>query len=226
MKRLLEVVISTKEEAIIAEAAGADRLEISINHQRRGTTQDVHDISGIISVVSIPSYVLIRPNPFTYEYSDEEFNRVLHVIEICKISNIKGVTIGFLKNGKIDREKLDYILKIKGELEINFSRAIDSVVDYEEEIKYLESLESISAIHTSGAAETVIDGYVRLRNILGKSKKIIFSGALNVEGITKLDQCGVKTKIYQVNSGVRINYDYNNLISFDMIKEIKEELDK
>lgn len=224
MKKQLEVVISTKEEAIIAEAAGADRIEISVDHSKNGITQDMEHISGIISVIDIPVSVLIRPNPFTYEYSKEEFESILYTIEICKLANIKGVTLGFLKDGKIDREKLEHIIKIKDNLEINFSRAVDSVLNYEEEIEYLDSLEEISRIHTSGVAETVIDGRTRLKEISKKSKKLVFSGSLNLEGIELLNKSDVHAPIYQVNSGARTDYKYANIISYDMIKAIKEKL--
>lgn len=226
MKKLLEIVISTKEEAIIAESAGANRIEVSVNHERRGTTQDMENISGIVALTTIPTYVLIKPNQFTYEYSEEEFAKILHIIEICKISNVKGITVGFLKEGKIDRERLDKVLSIRGDLEVNFNRAIDSVIDYEGEIKYLDQLEGISFIHTSGQSETVIDGRARLKQASEWTDKLIFSGALNIDGINILDDYDLTSKVYQVNSGARSDYNYKNIISYDLIKDLRKRLDK
>lgn len=218
----LEVVVTTKEEAIIAQAAGADRLEISINPSRRGTTPDINEISGIIPVVDIPLYILIRPNQFTYECTDKEFILVTHMIEICKLTKAKGITIGFIKDGKVDKEKLQQVLNISGDLEVNFSRAVDSTINYEEEINYLFNLKQITKIYTSGSAETVIDGAAMLKKVSKFSNKLIFSGALNIDGIEKLIDKGIEAKVYQVNSGVRDEYKYENLISYEKCKKIKE----
>ncbi len=225
-KKRLEVVVENKEEAIIAEKAGADRIEISISPERRGLTVDIEDITSIVVSVDIPAYVVIRPTFTTYEYSKEEFDRILHIIELCKFSGVKGITVGFLKEGKIDREKLQRIIDIKGNLEIVISRAIDSVIDYEEEIKYLISNKFIDYIQTSGSAETALDGRFRFIPMISKyPDKFVLSSGLDYESISKLLKLNVKNVVFQVNSGVRKDGTFNSFISFDKINEIKKVLD-
>lgn len=227
MKRYLEVVVGNKEEAIIAEKAGADRIEISTSPEKGGLTVNLEDIASIIITVDIPSYIMIRPTSATYEYTEEEFSRILHTIELCKLLDVKGISVGFLKDGKIDRDRLEKILLIKGDLEVVFNRAIDSVINYEEELEYLNSLKEIIYIQTSGSAQTAFDGRHRFAPLLHKYKnKLVISSGLTSNTIIKLLEEGVDCLIFQLNSGVRINEKLNSFISYDKIKEIRNIIDK
>ncbi len=226
-KERLEVVVSNKEEAIIAEKAGADRIEISINPESRGLTVDVDDITDIVVSVEIPSYVMIRPSSASYEFTDEEFTNMLHTIELCKIAGVKGISIGFLKEGKLDRERLQKIYDIKGDLEIVINRAIDSVINYEEEIEYLATNENIDYIQTSGAAETAFDGRFRFKPMMNKyPNKFVLSSGMNIDTIEKLLSEDIDRVIFQMNSGARKDGTFNTFLSFDKIKEVKDLLTK
>lgn len=221
-KGRLEIAVENKEEAIIAEKAGADRIEISTNLEKRGLTVSVKDITNIVVSVNIPSYVMIKPSSSSYEFTEEEFSLMLQTIELCKLANVKGIIIGFLKKGKIDRERLEKIINIKGDLEIVINRAIDSVVNYEKEVEYLVTHPKINYIQTSGAAETVFDGRFRLKPLIMKyPDKFILSSGLNKNIIEKLIDEDIDRVIYQMNSGARKNGNFNTFFSFDKISEVK-----
>lgn len=221
----LEVVVENKEEAIIAEKAGADRLEISISPEKRGLTVELEDITNIVVSVDIPSYVMIRPTSSTYEYTEEEFAIILHTVEICKLAGVKGITVGFLKEGKIDRERLQKLIDIKGDLTLVINRAIDSVIDYESELDYLVSNKDISYVQTSGAAETAFDGRYRFKPMMIKyPNKLVWSSGLTKSVIVDALENEIDRCVFQVNSGVRKDGTFNTFLSFDKIKEIKDLL--
>lgn len=226
-RKRLEVVVENKEEAIIAEKAGADRIEISISPERRGLTVDLEDITSIVITVDIPSYVMIRPTSETYEYSDEEFTMILHIVELCKLAGVKGISIGFLKNGMIDRERLQKVIDIKGDLEIVINRAIDSVINYEKDIEYLATNKNISYIQTSGSAETALDGRYRFKPMMIRyPDKFVLSAGINLNTIKKLIDMDIDRVIFQINSGARKDGTFNSFLSFDKIREIKDLISK
>lgn len=216
----LQIVVNNKEEAIIAEKAGADKLEISISPERGGLTVDIDDLTSIVVTIDIPAFAMVRPISNSYEYNENEFQQILHTIEICKLAGIQGVTVGFLKNGKIDRERLQKIIDIKGDLELIFNRAIDSVIDYEREIEYLANLDEVDFIQTSGAAEAAFDGRTRFKPLMMKyPNKFILCAALTIDQIKELITFGIDKVIFQVGEGVRKNGIYSQ-ISYDKIVEL------
>ncbi len=221
----LEISVSTKEEAIIAEKGGADRLEVAIKSERGGLTPNLYQFRDVLTYTKLPCYILIRPKLDSYELTNDEFANLLNMIEIARLSTAKGISIGVLKNGKIDREKLDIIIQAKGHLELVFNHAIDSTYNYEEEMDYLLSLDGVRWIQTTGSAETIMDGYKRLKPYLNMAReKIIVSRAIDSENIHTLLNNGINDIVFQCKYSL-VNHDgYLNPLSLERVKEINNIL--
>lgn len=227
MANKLEIIVSNKEDAMTAEKGGADRLELSIRAEKGGLTPSLTQISDILINTKLPCYVVIRPNLVSYNLSDEEFKKMLHHIEIVKISKAKGISLGLLKDGKIDYQKLEKVIEIKGDLELIFNHAIDSTFDYETELKYLINNENIDWIETTGSAETIFDGYKRLIPFLNEiENKLMIGRAINVENIEMLKKAGFKNIVYQCKTSLLKEKKFNAGLSLRKIVEFKKELMK
>ncbi len=223
MKNIIEIPVVSKEEAIIAEKGGADRLEISLKSELGGLTPSLNEISEVISNTSLPCTLLIRPSDVSYQLSDEEFANLLHNVEIAKLSKVEGISVGILKDGKIDREKLEKIISIKGNLELTFNHAIDSTYNYEEEIEYLINNENVDKIQTSGSARTMFDGYKRVLPFLEKIRpKFVIGKAINIENIKKLISEGFTGITFQVKGSLIVSDNDSKTLSIDKIKEFVE----
>ncbi len=220
----LEVVVKTKEEAIIAEKGGADSLEISIKPEWGGLSPTFEQISEIVSSVEIPCYVMVRPNRETYEYDEEQYKTILHFINVIKLSNIKGVSIGFLKNGKVDQERLEQAIKEAGDnLEIVFNHAIDSVIDYESEVLKLNKNKNIKYIQTSGGSYSAMDGRHRLLGVFEQIKtKLILGGRISIKGIKKIRSVGIDDITFQVNTNLRRDESISGELRIDKIELFKK----
>ncbi len=231
MMNKLEIPVNSKEEAIIAEAGGADRLEISLFNEIGGITPTLEEISDVIANTKLPCYLFIRPTEETWQVTEEEFQGIMHFIDIAKIVNLKGISIGILKDGKIDREKLEAIIEVKGNLEIVFNHAIDSVYNYEEELKYLIDNEQVDWIQTSGSSRTIFDGYKRILPFLDEIKdKLIIGKHLNSRNVSKLLEAGFENVVFQAKGSLTVGDKYTKTLSLDEIKEfvrvIKGEQDE
>lgn len=221
----LAIPISTKEEAMIAQKAGADRLELSIRALVGGLTPSNEQITDVLMNTSLPCYVLIRPNLNTYNLTDDEFKKLLHIMDLLKLTSVKGISIGVLKDGKIDKEKLEIIIQNKGDLELVFNHAIDSVFNYEEELEYLIEHDGIDFIETTGSVETIVDGYTRLIPYLDRIRnKLIIARGLAANNINLLLQSGFTNIIYQCKSSLVIDVGRfgGDLLSYDKVVEFSK----
>ncbi|WP_260838845.1 copper homeostasis protein CutC [Heyndrickxia oleronia] len=108
---IIEVIADTVEDAIIAEQAGANRIELITGVAEGGLTPSYGIIEAVCKAVSIPVYVMIRPHSRSFSYSNTELNSMVKDIQICKELGAAGVVWGVLnKDGDIDKEALKKLL--------------------------------------------------------------------------------------------------------------------
>ncbi len=225
MKNQLEISVSTKEEAIIAEKGGADRLEVAIKSERGGLTPNLYQLRDVLINTKLPCYVLIRPKLDSYELDEEEFKLLLNIIGVVRLTTAKGISIGLLKDGKVDRDRLEKVIAVKGDLELVFNHAIDSTYNYEEEMDYLLSLDGIDWVQTTGSAETIMDGYKRLKPYIEIAReKLIVGRAIDSVNIHTLLNGGINGIVFQCKYSL-VKYDgYQNPLSLDKVMEISNIL--
>ncbi len=222
MKNRLEIPVRTIEEINIAEIAGADSLELSIVTEKGGITPDFDFVTDLLWNISIPCYLVLRPNYDTFEVNDDEFEQILHFLEIAKLTKIKGISIGILKEGRIDRERIQDIINRKGELEIHFTHAIDSSMQYEDDLEWLIENEGIERIATSGGAETIFDGFQRLEPYKERIKKKLTLGkSINVDNIEKIIKQGYCGVVFQVRYSL---LGIDGKVDFAKIQEVLKKL--
>src|SRR3954470_18931357 len=111
-KPVFEVCAFNIQSSIIAERAGAVRVELCDNPVEGGTTPSYGTIKQAREKISILLYPIIRPRSGNYFYSDEEFEILLHDIEMCKQLKCDGVSVGVQTiRSEIDTERLKRIVE-------------------------------------------------------------------------------------------------------------------
>ncbi len=225
MKNKLEVPIRSIQEIYKAELAGADSLELSIREEKGGVTPSLDLFTDMIWTLTIPCYLVLRSNYYSYEVSDEDFkNNILHFLEIAKITGMTGVSVGILKDGVIDKERIEQIIERKGDLEIHFSHAIDSSMNYEEDLEWLINNEYITRIATSGSADTIFDGFTRLEQFKNKIKgKLTIGKSIDKDNVHKIFENGYDEVVIQARYSL---LDFDKQLDYEKIKELKEEIMK
>ena len=81
---MLEVAVFNIESAILAEAVGANRLELCENPNEGGTTPSYGTLCVVAKTISIPVFPIIRPRGGDFLYTDAEFEVMKNDIRICK----------------------------------------------------------------------------------------------------------------------------------------------
>jgi copper homeostasis protein len=129
-QRIFEVCAFNIQSAIIAEKAGAVRVELCDNPVEGGTTPSYGTILETREKITIDLYPIIRPRSGNYFYNDEEYAIIKRDIMICRDLGCDGVSVGAQKiNGDIDTEMLKRIVEWAGPMGVTCNRAFDCALE-------------------------------------------------------------------------------------------------
>lgn len=229
----IEICANSVQSAINAEKAGADRIELCSELAVGGITPSYGLIKEVLSKISIPVFVLIRPRSGNFIYSDDEFEIIKNDIRICKELGCAGIVSGILnKDNSIDLIRTKELIELSKPLEFTFHRAFDLV---ENPIEALEQLIEIEAnrILTSGqqnSAEKGLELLIQLKNKTKNKLIIMPGGGINVDNVHLFKENGF-TEIHASASSVYhedepFKIKLNSEKFFDETKLFESDLDK
>lgn len=191
-KRLLEIVAFRPESALIAEQAGADRIELCDDHAASGITPSKASLDFVRHRLTIDLFVMVRPRGGDFVYTDEEFEQMKRDIEYCKQIGCEGVVFGILMPGSnlVDETRCSALVDLAGPMGVTFHRAIDKTPDA------LQAVDSIARcgfhrILTSGGADNPLLGATRLNDMIrlaGKRLSIMPGGGVRADNIKQIKE--------------------------------------
>ncbi len=130
MPFLLEVIGFNIESCIIAQAAGAQRIELCDNPDEGGTTPSYGFIKAAREILSIELYPIIRPRGGDFLYTEAEFGIMQTDVQICKDLRCDGVVIGMLlPDGTVDKKRCKHLVDLAYPMGVTFHRAFDRTND-------------------------------------------------------------------------------------------------
>ena len=188
-KAILEVCAFHIESCIIAERAGAARVELCDNPIEGGTTPSYGTIKKTRETISILLYPIIRPRSGNYYYSEEEFAIMKEDILLCKELGCDGISVGIQTiNAEIDTERLKRIVEWASPMGVTCNRVFDCAPD---PLKALEDIISCGCerILTSGQKSAAPDAGELLNQLVKQAgdRIIIMPGAgIKSSNIAKL----------------------------------------
>ncbi|RUT77630.1 copper homeostasis protein CutC [Ancylomarina longa] len=190
MKRTkLEICCYSVQSAILAEKAGANRIELCTGIQEGGLTPSFAMIELCKASVNIPVHVIIRPRESDFHYSDIEFECMKKDILMSKSIGVDGIVSGVLStDGRIDLPRTRELVELSKPMSFTFHRAFDMVKDPVLAMEQLIQLK-VNRILTSGGMQTAIFGKDMLKRLveLAKERIIIMPGSgINEENILNL----------------------------------------
>jgi len=162
----LEVIAFDLASCIIAENAGAHRIELCANPQEGGTTPSYGMIRMARKVTSIQLFPIIRPRGGDFLYDNTEFLSMIEDIKIASQEGCDGVVIGMLqKDGSIDVDACHELMHHTNGMEVTFHRAFDRVADQEKSLEDAIQL-GCKRILTSGGFPSAMEGKDQLRQLI------------------------------------------------------------
>ncbi len=150
MPKFLEVIVVSVEDAIEAEAGGADRLELVRALDLGGLTPDAELVKQVLRAVKIPVRVMLRQTP-DMSSGGPGVKRVLKSCARALASlPIDGLVLGFTRDAQADTPALLDILSAAPRCRATFHRAFDELAHPMASIKELKRFPQIDRVLTAG----------------------------------------------------------------------------
>jgi copper homeostasis protein len=163
---MLEICCFNVLSALIAQHAGAGRVELCADAAVGGTTPSFGVIKTVREKLHIPLYPIIRPRGGDFLFSAEEFEAMMNDIVLCKQIGCDGVVIGILApNGMIDKKSCSRLIQLAYPMGVTFHRAFDRAVDPQQSLEDIIDM-GCERILTSGQQPTAIQGAALIRELI------------------------------------------------------------
>lgn len=177
-----EVCLASPSDALVAQAAGAHRVELCAALVEGGITPSLASISLCRELLHIDMMCMIRPRGGDFYYNEHERSCMARDITACKEVGVTGVVLGLLlPDGSLDMEGLKRLVELAKPLQITFHRAFDVCRDPFEALEQLIAL-GVDRILTSGQAATAPEGSALIKKLIRQADGRI--GILPGGGIT------------------------------------------
>lgn len=201
----LEICANSIHSALIAQDAGAHRVELCENLNEGGTTPSFGTISETRKHLHISLFVLIRPRSGDFLYTKEEFEVMKTDIELCKKIGCDGIVIGLLtKEGEVDYDRTLELVKLAAPMEVTFHRAFDRCKDPFEALELIIKM-GCKRILTSGLQNSVLEATDLIKKLIeqaGDRISIMPGAGINSSNILELKKI---TKAKEYHSSAKTN---------------------
>ncbi len=202
MKKI-EIACFNLDSVLIAQKAGADRIELCAKMSVGGTTPTIEMIQQARKL-ELPLYVMIRPRGGNFVYSDSEFEQMKSEIETIKKLGVNGFVFGILKDDQtIHVEQNRELVALASPLPCSFHRAFDEVLNYQKALEAVISC-GFSTLLTSGTFPNVMEGKDVLKQLVVQANnriEIMPGGGLR------------STNIFELNEMVHANWYHSSAIT-------------
>ncbi len=204
MNNKLEIIGFNIVSCIIAQQAGADRIELCSGPGEGGTTPSYAFIKAAREALHIELFPIIRPRGGDFLYNDAEFEIMKNDIQLCKKLNCDGIVIGMLHaDGTVDKKRCSELVELAYPLGVTFHRAFDRTIDPH---KALEDIIEIGCerILTSGQKPNAADAIELLTSLISEAdERIIIMPGSGVRS-ANIAEIATKTGAVEFHSSARI----------------------
>ena len=189
----VEVCSSSIESVIIANSAGADRIELCSGLSVGGLSPSKGLIELALKKSKIPIHCLIRPREGHFIYNKNDFETILYDVRYMKKMGVAGIVVGMInEDHDVNSEQLNEVIKEASGIEITFHRAFDCLKDPKKNILKLSSM-GVSRILTSGRSKSAIKGInnlIKWKLLSNNLIEIQPGGGINLKNIMNFKDAG------------------------------------
>ncbi|GAA1707960.1 copper homeostasis protein CutC [Propioniferax innocua] len=152
---LLEVIALGSDDAVRAEAGGADRIELVGTMDHGGLAPDPRLVEETCAATDLPVRPMLRLRPGFGVAEDIDALAVL--ARQFRDAGAAGVVLGFLTGQMVDTATVETLVEA-AELPVTFHRAIDEVADRDAAWRAIAGFAAIDQVLTAGCRTGVGDG--------------------------------------------------------------------
>ncbi len=189
-RAVLEVIALDVEDAVAAQAGGADRLELVTEMAADGLTPSPATVAAIRAAVDIDLRVMLR---LADGFAAGDVDRLVGVAGELRQAGADQFVLGFLAaDGGVDLSAVERVVGALGGCRWTFHRAIDRAADRDALRKQLADLPGLDTYLTAGSAAGVDDGLPTLLAEAahdgepGYEQQILVGGGLRLDHVARL----------------------------------------
>ncbi|MEU6403152.1 copper homeostasis protein CutC [Streptomyces sp. NPDC046985] len=198
MRAVLEVIALDAEDAVAAQAGGADRLELVTDMAADGLTPPPATVARIRAAVDVPLRVMVRLADGFAAGGAQGVDRLAAVVGELRAAGAGEFVLGFLDaSGAVDLATVERVVAALDGCPWTFHRAIDRAADRDALRRRLDGLPGLDTYLTAGAATGVDDGLPTLVAEAargaepGYRQRIMVGGGLRLDHLPPLRAAGV-----------------------------------
>jgi copper homeostasis protein len=192
---LLEIIVSSLDDARAAAAGGADRFEMCSALALGGLTPSLGLLAAVKrEVPHIPVMFMIRPREAGMAYTAGDLSVMERDAQLAVEHGADGLVFGVLTDrGEVDAkacERLTKIARRRPNLHMVFHRAFDVVVDPKSALQKIIDL-GVTRILTSGRARLAEDGLDEIRRTREQAAgliEILPGGGIHPQNVARVIQ--------------------------------------
>ena len=225
-RAVLEVIALGVEDAVAAEAGGADRLELVTDMAADGLTPPVETFAGIRAAVGISLRVMLR---LADGFEAGDVRALVRSARELRAAGADEFVLGFLdETGEADLPALETVLAELDGCRWTFHRAIDRAADRDALRKSLADLPGLDAYLTAGSAAGVDEGLATLLAEAARSgeqgyePRLLVGGGLRLDHLPRLRAAGVDA--FHIGGAARPG-GWNAPVSAEAVREWRTALD-
>lgn len=163
---------------MIAEKAGASRIELCAYPDVGGTTPSYGLTQYALAHLSIPVFPMIRPRGGNFVYDEYELDIMKRDILACRELGCPGIATGILTpDGRIDMPNLSRLVEWAGPMAVTCHKAFDRTTDAAQALEDVVAA-GCSRVLTSGLKPTATEGSNVLQQLvkLANGRIVIMPG--------------------------------------------------
>ena len=202
---MLEIAVTSLEDAVRAEEGGADSIEVLRDLPVGGITPAIDLVAAIRAKVKLRVNVLVRPHARNFYLSLGEVLEVAKSIKEAVALGVNGIVCGGQnRRGGIDVPMMRDFVAMSGAVPVTLHRAIDLSMEPKKSLKKLPEA-GVRRVLTAGPGRTAWEGRGGLGEWVerfGSELSFVVSGGLTLEQLPAILK-ETKAQEYHFGSAAR-----------------------
>lgn len=225
-RAVLEVIALDAEDAVAAQAGGADRLELVTDMAADGLTPPLAVFRSIRDAVRIPLRVMLR---VADGFAAGDIGVLVERARAMRAAGAEEFVLGFLdQDGHADLVAVERLVAELNGCPWTFHRAIDRAADRDVLRKHLADLPGLDTYLTAGSPSGVDAGMETLlaeaerSELPGYEPRIMVGGGLRLDHLPRLRAAGIDA--FHIGSAARPD-GWGGPVDAGAVREWREALD-
>lgn len=228
MRKLLEVIACTVEDAVEAELGGADRIELCRALMVGGLTPDSMLVRQVMKRAGIPVRVILRETDAPTAYGEADFARIEEHLRHIRDLDIDGLVMGFVRSGEVETQKLERVLTLAPHRRVTFHRAFDEVADRIAALQVLKRYSQVDRVLTNGVDDDPESRRKRLESLQSAADPeitILAAGGTDEQMLRSLASSSIIREIH-VGRAARMPAIHTGPVMRDRVERLRRLIDE